>query len=198
MKKKIVKASKTLKQLKTKRTAFAYGGEMNEIITYGSRGGSGSLPSGSYTTNQPSSGAYRPTSSTPAYTGGGGGASTASGYGNTPAPKEVEEIVTTAEPILVSEGFVDTDGRWNTPVYELPVGMGTTGYGAAGSSTSIADAEREKALQDEIDRLNAEREKAAEETNMATPEDTTGLTRAQQAALAASCLLYTSPSPRDS
>ena len=181
MKKKIVKASKTLKKLKTKRTSFAYGGELNEIITYGSRGGGGSLPSGSYTTNQNPSGAYRPTSSTPAYTGGGGGASTASGYGNTPAPEEVEEIVTTAEPVLVSESFVDAGGNWNAPVYELPVGMGTVGYGAANSSTNMTDAEREKALQDEIDRLNAEREKAAEETNMATP-----------------CLLYTSPSPRDS
>ena len=167
---------------------MAYGGGIiDEIITTGSSGGGGrSLPSGSYTTNQNPSGAYRPNSSTPAYTGGGGGASTASGYGNTPAPKEVEEIVTTAEPILVSEGFVDTGGNWNAPVYELPVGMGTAGYGATNSSTNMTDEEREEALQDEIDRLNNEQIKEAEEPPMATPEDTTGLTRAQQAALAGS------------
>ena len=167
---------------------MAYGGGIiDEIITTGSSGGSSRpLPSGSYTTNQNPSGAYRPTSSTPAYTGGGGGASTASGYGNTPAPEEVEEIVTTAEPILVSEGFVDTGGNWNAPVYELPVGMGTAGYGATNSSTNMTDEEREEALQDRIDTLNNEQIKEAEEPPMATPEDTTGLTRAQQAALAAS------------
>jgi len=154
MKKKIVKTSKTLKKLKTKRTSFSYGGEMDEIITYGSSGGGGSgrpLLSRSYTTNQNQSGAYNPSYRVGTGTAGGGGSS--------------------GDAALIKDTSFQTDAEAEAEALRL--------------KKIQEDAAREKALQDEIDRLNAEQKKAAEETNMATPEDTTGLTKAQQAVLAA-------------
>jgi hypothetical protein len=169
MKKKSVKASKALKKLKTKRTSFAYGGLMDEIVTYGSSGGGGGgrfLPSGSYTTNKNQSGAYNP--SYRAGTAGGGGSS---GYGSgpvsTPKTEEetvVEEVIVEAEPILISEGGFDENGDYRAPVYEIPTGYGSSGYNSTVAKEAEAKALAEKTQRD-LDREIAANNKISPENN---------------------------------
>ena len=173
-----MKALRALKKLKNYR-AMAYGGAtINEVITYGSSGGGGG--GGNYNTSYNNSAASYggPTSGSSSTSYGGAG-----GYGggsSTSAPpveekeEEINEVIVEAEPIpepektLISEGFIDENGTYHAPVFELST-SGAMTQEELDAEAEEFEKDNPEMTEEELEERKRKREEA--EANKISPED---------------------------